>query len=162
MIKNNYKKKRVRRSCGGCVACCTAIKVESVNKQAQQDCEFSLAGNGCSIYKRRPWECKRWNCYWRVGADGFDGEDHRPDKLGIVAHEGSLNNGRGIFFYEVIPGALSSSKVIKLINKWNTLLTIVTIPINPLRSENGNPLGDLFLPRTFSVPMIGISVVGEI
>jgi hypothetical protein len=159
-MRKRGKKGRIRRPCGGCVACCTAIKVASVGKRAQQDCEFAAADKGCSIYKKRPWECKQWNCYWRVGADGFDAKTHRPDRLGVVVHEGALNDGRGIFFYEVIDGAFSSPDVRTLIRKWNALLPVALIPKNPKRVESGDPLGEVFLPGTLEAPMLNLATVG--
>lgn len=75
--------------CGSCTACCTALPVNKLGKGAFVPClflrkplEFFMTPvAGCSIYERRPRECRAWQCAWLK--DGLDPE-LRPDRLGIV------------------------------------------------------------------------------
>ena len=70
------------RTCGGCTACCTAMRIPSLGKPAHQSCKHECAA-GCAIYADRPRECRDWYCLW-VRDDGRAFADHhRPDRLGV-------------------------------------------------------------------------------
>lgn len=72
-----------KRSCGGCTACCTALKIATpeLRKKAQVDCRH-LTGGGCGIYETRPEICREFLCGWRLFADMND--DWRPDRSGVL------------------------------------------------------------------------------
>ncbi len=70
------------RPCGECSACCTALGVAEIKKDAGiACCHIGQEGKGCSIYPDRPRSCRDFQCLWRIGA-GTD--DERPDRVGIV------------------------------------------------------------------------------
>lgn len=95
------------RSCGTCSACCTALGVAAIDKKPNTPCEYQV-GKGCSIYERRPDECRTYTCGWLAGA--FEGRD-RPDRIGVV-FDAAGPNGRAdhpdeivVIAREVQPGA---------------------------------------------------------
>lgn len=70
------------RSCDGCTACCTIMRVDELDKPAGKTCEHLVPG-GCGIYESRPSGCRGWACIWRSGTDLLH-EDERPDKIGVM------------------------------------------------------------------------------
>ena len=71
------------RVCGGCTACCTALKIDTPHfrKKAHVACRH-LAQGGCGIYETRPPVCREFLCGWRLFADM--GDDWRPDRSGVL------------------------------------------------------------------------------
>lgn len=70
------------RDCGGCSACCTAMKVAALSKPAGQHCEHQMPG-GCGNYADRPAACREWFCMWVRDGRGLFTEAERPDRLGV-------------------------------------------------------------------------------
>ena len=52
------------------------------DKPAGQRCPYQKHHKGCSIYPRRPFGCRYWNCRWLVNEDAADLS--RPDRAGYV------------------------------------------------------------------------------
>lgn len=76
--------KATNRICGTCAACCTALPVTELEKQAYEPCcHLGKAGKGCAIYSNRPYGCRAWSCAWLLGMVGENVKD-RPDQSGIV------------------------------------------------------------------------------
>ena len=77
------------RSCGTCTLCCKTFLNFELNKPENTWCQYACSRKsskpGCSIYATRPAECVGFSCIWLLD-DGtiFPGENHRPDKVGIV------------------------------------------------------------------------------
>jgi hypothetical protein len=68
------------RKCGECTFCCVALAIdEPLNKPGGTPCKH-LCG-GCSIYRKRPPDCREFECLWLVG---FGPEAHRPDRVGYL------------------------------------------------------------------------------
>ncbi len=102
------------RECGGCQACCEAIGVDELGKDAGERCKFQC-GTGCREYESRPQSCRAYNCAWRLGF--IDGLERRPDKLGVV-FDLREENGVGYFgVWEYKPGALHEQSVKYLIGR---------------------------------------------
>ena len=72
------------RECGGCFECCRfiPIKTERLEKPTNLLCPNCQPGEGCSVYDKRPSECRGWECGWKI-ARGIP-DDWRPDIAGIV------------------------------------------------------------------------------
>ena len=70
----------LRRSCGGCTACCTAVGVTSLEKPFWATCRHQGEGH-CRIYADRPTECREYRCGW---LSGLLPEDMRPDQSGFL------------------------------------------------------------------------------
>lgn len=71
-----------RRRCGACNACCTHLRVPSINKAADETCPHLRPGVcGCGIHEARPQECRNFTCAW---LDGGLSLDDRPDKIGVI------------------------------------------------------------------------------
>jgi hypothetical protein len=68
------------RLCNGCSACCTTHAVTEIEKPGYTVCSL-LCEKGCSIYGDHPASCKGYKCLWRMG---HLGEEHKPDKFGLV------------------------------------------------------------------------------
>ena len=70
------------RACGTCNACCMLPPIlEPLNKTAGVWCKHCDVGIGCSIYKRRPKQCRDFLCQWILGEGE---EEERPDKIGLM------------------------------------------------------------------------------
>lgn len=94
-------RKKSNRSCNGCTACCTALRIdaqpgfstrldtgEDISKEAGEACRF--LGNGqCGIYEVRPLVCRRFKCDWLEHRRGFSKED-APLKVGYLSVRGTL------------------------------------------------------------------------
>lgn len=70
------------RVCGGCTTCCKLIPVPTLGKPAGVRCKHSRAGKGCSIYSKRPTDCRSWSCRWM--ADRETAGMPRPDRCHYV------------------------------------------------------------------------------
>jgi len=90
------------RQCGSCTACCTTHAVYDLRKPGNVTCQHST-GTGCAIYETRPSECRDFDCGWLSG--WIEGEQRRPDKLGLVFHFQPLPEAMIIAATEVWPGA---------------------------------------------------------
>ena len=103
------------RACGGCVACCKTHMVAEVETAAGELCQFAAVGEGCSIYKTRPFDCRLYACWWLRGKGE---ESDRPDRLKIVMDDREVTlNGRviGVIdLHEVEPGAINQPRVQQL------------------------------------------------
>jgi hypothetical protein len=71
---------QVKRSCGGCTECCTAVAVAELEKPYFATCRHQTA-TGCSIYAERPNGCRQYNCAW---LQGMLTDEMRPDKSGFI------------------------------------------------------------------------------
>src|SRR3974390_2830528 len=58
-----------------------ANMVEEVAKPAGVPCPFQRFHKGCTVYARRPFGCRTWNCRWLVEEAGETG---RPDRVHYV------------------------------------------------------------------------------
>lgn len=82
------------RSCGDCQECCSVLAVLELGKPPRQRCPHQC-DVGCSAYENRPVDCRNFRCFW---LGGLFGEEHRPDKCGLVVH-GSTNETRAQLGY---------------------------------------------------------------
>src|SRR5262245_38646563 len=48
------------------------VTVEDFHKPAGQRCPHQKHHKGCTIYERRPFGCRFWNCRWLINADTAD------------------------------------------------------------------------------------------
>lgn len=73
------------RQCDTCRACCTPLGIPELDKPPGVTCKY-LVADGCSIYDKRPQDCRDYYCGWRLGVGHVD---HRPDRVGILltAHQ---------------------------------------------------------------------------
>lgn len=90
------------RSCGDCIACCTALTIEELGKPAGVACE-NLTPEGCGIYETRPQVCRDFSCLWASGSFNWKG---RPDRSGVMAHAQKTAKGVVGVLDELRPGAL--------------------------------------------------------
>jgi hypothetical protein len=72
------------RECGDCQLCCRLLPVVSLDKIANQKCEFQKFHKGCTVYntKRMPIECRVWQCRWIVSQ--LPDNIARPDRVHYV------------------------------------------------------------------------------
>jgi hypothetical protein len=71
------------RSCGDCSLCCKLIRVDAFAKPPGTWCSHCAPGSGgCTIYDRRPMECRNFLCAWMVSPSL--GEPWRPNKCKLV------------------------------------------------------------------------------
>ena len=61
--------------------CCKLLGVPGVTEKNER-CKHWCIGKGCNIYKKRPTQCRNFECTWIK--DLSIPESMRPDKLGIV------------------------------------------------------------------------------
>ncbi|MCG6986804.1 MAG: hypothetical protein LJF06_01255 [Gemmatimonadetes bacterium] len=100
--------KRPSRVCGSCSACCRAMAVHELEKDAWQACKH-LHSSGCGIYARRPASCRNFACQWLRGVlevDGTVDSDLRPDACGVIFdYQPGTAFGDVYTAWEVEPGA---------------------------------------------------------
>lgn len=76
------------RSCGECNACCVHLEIDqpaTIAHAPHIPCS-RLCKDGCSEYQSRPMTCVAYRCMW---LEGFGGDEHRPDKVGVIFHVNS-------------------------------------------------------------------------
>lgn len=52
------------KQCGECSLCCKLLGIAALDKPQGQWCTHCAAPKGCSIYERRPQECRDFACLW--------------------------------------------------------------------------------------------------
>jgi hypothetical protein len=74
----------MQRQCGECTLCCKLLPVVSLDKKANEKCQFQKFHKGCGVYNtsKMPLECHVWNCRWLVNDDTADLS--RPDRSHYV------------------------------------------------------------------------------
>jgi hypothetical protein len=85
----------VKRRCGSCDLCCTAMGVEEVpgvpngDKRPGVRCPHLSGepGHSCTIYKDRPYPCQQFICLWR-GSDTLLPDNLHPARVGFVIAPG--------------------------------------------------------------------------
>lgn len=70
------------RACGDCALCCKVMAIEELSKPAGQWCRHCKPGRGCQVYRRRPRECRDFNCLWLI--DERFGPHWRPNRSKLV------------------------------------------------------------------------------
>ena len=115
---------KIRRQCGDCTECCTALGVDEINKPRDVACQH-LAGDssGCSIYQTRPASCRAFNCVWLLPA-GMP-KRMKPIKTKIVPYATDGIMGRGIVLAESEAGALDSAAGKEVSDHFTTLGVMV-------------------------------------
>ncbi|WP_145079039.1 hypothetical protein [Poriferisphaera corsica] len=97
------------RDCGTCNACCTALSISSIGKEAGVHCH-NLCTAGCVVYDERPEPCKGFTCLWLADNNNlFDQFDHRPDRLGVMFYP-SQQSSNTITAHELRPDALQNEQ----------------------------------------------------
>jgi hypothetical protein len=51
------------RECGGCTACCSTLRIPTLNKPEYLRCP-NQCEKGCAVYETRPTECAEYSCHW--------------------------------------------------------------------------------------------------
>lgn len=77
-----FDDKGTGRVCGDCQLCCRLLPVLSLSKPANVKCQHAKYGKGCTIYARRPHDCRTWSCRWLV--DHETAGLARPDRSHLV------------------------------------------------------------------------------
>ena len=108
------------RICGGCTACCKTHAVVELKKEPFTWCKHCIIGEGCSIYAKRPTDCKEYRCFWLENAqylgEQYLTENDRPDRLKVVLdhHRIPFGGGRAVsmvIFREVEEGAMEQPRI---------------------------------------------------
>ena len=68
------------RRCGECVACCTMLQIDAIDKPANVQCRH--CDNGCAIHTTKPQTCADYECAYYQGKDVP--LSLRPDNCGII------------------------------------------------------------------------------
>jgi hypothetical protein len=136
------------RKCGECTACCTALEVRELNKEAGEPCNQLLQlGHGCSIYNIRPKSCRDFECVWLQEKLPLDA---RPDKTGIVfsyTQPGSKFGRQVLTAHEAWPGSFKTDPAERLLAHLSST-QLVIIATGNSRSFIG-PLQDLEKVKMF-------------
>ncbi len=108
------------RTCGDCKECCTVLNVLEINKPINTPCPHCTA-KGCGVYETRPLTCRGWSCEWWLGRLGLT-DAQRPDKLGLMF---TFEPGTPVIVYELVPGAATSKKGAKVLNRMRSQRTLL-------------------------------------
>ena len=110
------------RSCGGCTACCTVLRVDALRKLGGVPCAMLDQDRGCSIYPERPKICRAYRCLWLQGA--FEEAD-RPDRIGAVL---DLLNQAGVPLLAVrestLGAASDSPRLAAIIDRYRSFMPV--------------------------------------
>lgn len=118
------------RDCGGCNACCTAMRVTALGKPAGTPCPHQNE-HGCGIYPDRPSTCRQWFCMWVRDDKGLFAEHHRPDKLGVffTASRPSGQTGQQrLYAHEIRPNAAAENDADRVIQYLRRFVAVEIIP----------------------------------
>ena len=110
------------RPCGGCTACCTALYVEELAKQAGLPCSC-LRGDGCGIWEERPRICRGFFCNWALGDPSLP-EEARPDRSGLLAWAECGAAGLILQVRELRPGALQAEEARRLVERARAVVPV--------------------------------------
>lgn len=131
----------MKRECGPCTACCTAMGVPELSKAPGTTCS-SVCATGCGVYKTRPQSCRDFQCVWLQGALE---DEHRPDKTGVVLVPAGPNSKfeektgvQLLTAFESWPGAFERDPAKRLLGHLATKLAIVMVK-GPSRTVIGPP-----------------------
>lgn len=67
-------------ACGPCDLCCKLLETHDVPSPIGVYCQY--CNNGCTIYEKRPKECRDYQCMWSQMENV--GEELRPDICGVI------------------------------------------------------------------------------
>ena len=114
------------RACGECTACCEVLEIPSLKKPKKTLCDNVCDKGGCTIYSKRPSECRTFQCLW---SEGYTGPGQRPDKSGIMAYHIDTQYGRTLLVLEIKEKAFDrrsslKERLIKFAEKRNTPIFI--------------------------------------
>src|SRR5690606_657388 len=92
----------MKRTCGACTLCCTALAVPELDKPNGVPCKH-LTPHGCGIYEERPESCRAFACAFLQGAGDLSS---RPDRTGAVvsAEDGGFGEGAEAIVFYTVPG----------------------------------------------------------
>jgi hypothetical protein len=119
------------RPCDGCTACCTVLRVKELGKPAHVPCAH-LGGLGCAQYESRPVSCRNWSCLWAQGL--ISGDEHRPDRIGLVLDVIVSSMGSYVAAYEVWQGASAQPRAGQLLD--GVAQTLKVTVISPDRANS--------------------------
>ena len=100
--------------CGACTACCTVLGIAELKKPAHTACAHQCP-KGCSIYEKRPTECRTYRCLWLQGTEP---EGLRPDNLGVILDAVETKFGPAIVVREIRQGASLPLSVQNLVERY--------------------------------------------
>jgi len=112
----------IRRICGSCTGCCTALGVTELQKPVDTPCAHACGG--CKIYDARPRSCRDYSCAWLHGVGSLT---ERPDKLGVVIDAMTLGDGEKVFVRELWKGAAQKPQVVKILDRLAGHYIVLTI-----------------------------------
>ena len=78
------------RSCGDCVACCSALRIDTPEFSKPAGPRFTHCGpKGCAIHATRYPVCRSFFCGWRQSSAW--GDEWRPDRSGVILFEAKVD-----------------------------------------------------------------------
>jgi hypothetical protein len=105
----------VAKPCGPCSLCCKLMKIEQLDKPANQWCKHYEKGRRCTIHAMRPAFCADYYCGWSLRPE-LD-ERWRPDNAKFI-----LNLPKGQLIIQCdpsTPGAWQRAPYYAQIKKWS-------------------------------------------
>lgn len=104
------------RTCGECVACCTAMAVDEIGKPRDVRCEH-VTERGCGVYAERPTACRTFRCAWLARDSDLLTTAFRPDRSGVVLWQEKTREGLALVAQEMRPGALEAPAMRRLLGE---------------------------------------------
>lgn len=102
----------MKKECGDCHACCVYSYVKEISKPPNVKCKYR-DNNGCTIYNKRPQECREYSCLWL--AEINVPQHLRPDKCNVIFDQAI---GCSYYYgYEIIKDAHKNEEIQTLIGK---------------------------------------------
>lgn len=124
------------RACGTCSACCSALRIDELNKSPHVACDrLSAVSKGCGRYAERPLSCARFRCAW---LDGVLPAEMRPDRVGfIVWSTEALAEHKGMLVNECTPRAFSRPENMRFLKQLSAKHPLVLTPIRGAQAVVG-------------------------
>jgi hypothetical protein len=106
------------------------MAVGSIGKPAGMTCAHA-SDRGCAIYEQRPAQCRSdFFCLWMRDRQGLLGDEHRPDRIGIVLTDYPDGDGgrEALAAREVWPGAAERPGARLLIEHLRQFVRVTVVP----------------------------------
>lgn len=133
----------MKRTCGGCTACCTVMGVAELDKPAWQPCAHECA-EGCAVYTTRPQSCAEYSCLWLLDPQNLFRNMERPDRVGVVLDISDQDSPvtehlgqQAVLAREVRSGAFDESAAKAMLDRLEKRVVVVRLTPDGVRRLRG-------------------------
>lgn len=111
--------------CGECNTCCIVFDIPEIKHTAGTLCSRWCQSLRCTIYDKRPSDCRKFECLWLKNQSMPD--NWRPDKLKIIMRSTVAYGYRIVSFWETEINALRNEEITKFVKTTLTEGAVVVL-----------------------------------